>query len=142
MRDHLSVVATGDQIWAIGGRTSENHARVDIYEPEQDSWEQGPDLPVPTSGAAEGFVDGRIHILGGEDPSLLGGVIDEHWMLDTGDERPRWERAPAPPLTVHGADGASFEGMIVIVGGASRQGAFSAAAWERTFQILEARGVE
>lgn len=137
MRNHLSVVATADRIWAIGGRASGNVARVDIYEPEQDVWEQGPSLPVPTSGAAEGFLDGRIYVLGGEDPSLREGVIDEHWVLDTRDEPPRWEPAPAPPLAVHGADGAVFEGMMVIVGGASRQGALSVTAWERAFQTME-----
>ncbi|MBE0477169.1 MAG: hypothetical protein IBX62_08745 [Coriobacteriia bacterium] len=142
MRDHLSVVATADSIWAIGGRTSENVARVDIYDPERDVWEQGPSLPEPTSGAAEGFTDGRVYVLGGEDPRLRGGVIDEHWVLDTRDERPRWELAQSPPLTVHGADGAVFEGRIVVVGGASRQGALSVTAWERTFQIMESPGAE
>jgi hypothetical protein len=142
MRDHLSVVATEDRIWAIGGRDSEVMARVDIYDPERDIWEQGPSLPVPTSGAAEGFVEGRIYVLGGEDPGLLGGVVDEHWVLDTRDEPGRWQPAPAPPLTVHGADGAVFEGAMVIVGGASRQGALSVTSWERTFQVMEAGSAE
>jgi hypothetical protein len=140
MRDHLSVIATDDRIWAIGGRAAETMARVDIYDPEQDVWAEGPSLPVPTSGAAEGYIDGRIYVLGGEDPSLLGGVVDEHWVLDTRDDPPRWDPAPAPPLTVHGADGAVFEGMMVIVGGASRQGALSVTAWESRFQIMGAVG--
>ncbi len=138
VRDHLSVVATDDRIWAIGGRGPGNVARVDIYDPEADVWQRGPDLPVPTSGAAEGFVDGYIYVLGGEDPSLLGGgIVDEHWVLDTRAEPLRWEPAPAPPLAVHGADGAVFGGRMVIVGGASRQGALSVTAWTRTFQIME-----
>lgn len=40
-------------------------------------------------------------------PSFIdGGSNDRHWMFDTRDASPRWEPAPAPPLTVHGADGA------------------------------------
>jgi hypothetical protein len=140
LRDHLSVVAAGDRIWAIGGRVPESLARVDIYDPETDTWESGPDLPQPTSGAAEGVVDGVILVLGGEEAALRGGgIIDRHWMLDTRLENPTWEAAPPPPLAIHGADGAVFQGTMVMVGGASRHGALSVTAWTGAFQRLEAR---
>lgn len=136
-RDHLSVVVVGDRIWAIGGRSPRSMARVDIYDPGMDSWEDGPDLPQPTSGAAEGVIDGRIYIFGGEEPDLVeGGVFDRHWMLDTRADAWRWESAPRPPLAVHGADGAVFEGRMVIVGGASRHGLASLTAWTPALQIM------
>lgn len=139
-RDHLSVVVATERIWAIGGRTPESLARVDIYDPLTDSWEPGPDLPAVTSGAAEGVLDGVILILGGEEMDLVRGeVFDRHWMLDSSDEAPSWAPAPAPPLTVHGTDGAIFQGTLVIVGGAARHGALSVTAWTDAMQWLEAR---
>lgn len=138
-RDHLSAVVVENRIWAIGGRAPASLARVDIYDTEADRWLPGPPLPAPTSGAAEGVLDGTILVFGGEDPDLIaGGVYDRHWMLDTRVEPFEWTPAPAPPLAVHGADGTVFQGRMVIVGGAGRHGALSVTSWTNTLQILEA----
>jgi hypothetical protein len=136
-RHHLSVVAAGGRIWAIGGRAPESLDRVDIYDPVLDRWDAGPALPAPTSGAAEGVVDGKILIYGGEEPALFGGqVIDRHWLLDPAESLPRWRPAPPPPLPVHGADGAVFQETLVVAGGASRHGALSVTAWTDAVQWL------
>jgi hypothetical protein len=137
-RDHLSVVVVGGRIWAIGGRAPRSLARVDIYDPVMDRWQLGPDLPAATSAAAEGVIDGVILILGGEEPELFGRVYDRHWMLDTAAPSPNWGSAPAPPLAVHGADGAVFQGTMVIAGGASRHGVLSVSAWTNTVQRFNA----
>jgi hypothetical protein len=137
-RDHLSVVVVDGLIWAIGGRHPESLRRVDIYDPAADAWRPGPPLPAPTSGAAEGVVDGVVLVYGGEEPGLVGGrVFDRHWMLDTRVPEPAWRPAPPPPLAVHGADGAVFQGRLVIVGGASRHGMLSVTAWTDVFQRLD-----
>src|SRR5947207_11266044 len=129
-RDHLSVVVTGGRIWSIGGRDPRSLTRVDIYDPAADSWQAGPDLPHPTSGAAEGVIDGVIFIYGGEEPDFIdGGVNDRHWMLDTRASTPRWVAAPAPPLAAHGTDGAVLQGAMVLVGGAAWHGAYSILGW-------------
>lgn len=136
-RDHLSVVVAQGRIWAIGGRAPESLARVDIYDPAADSWVPGPALPAPTSGAAEGVVDGSILVSGGEEPALGGEVFDRHWVLDPAGSPGRWRAAPPPPLAIHGADGAVFQGTLVIVGGASRHGLLSVTAWTDAFQTLQ-----
>jgi N-acetylneuraminic acid mutarotase len=130
-RDHLAAVAVGDEIWAIGGRSAGRiHARVDVYDTTSDSWHEGPPLPQPTSGAAEAAIDSVILISGGEDPGGSGAVIDRHWLLDTGaGASAAWEPLSQPPLAVHGAHGAALDGRFVIVGGATRQGAFSRLSW-------------
>lgn len=135
-RDHLSVVVANGRIWAIGGRAPGSLARVDLYDPASDRWEPGPDLPAPTSGAAEGVLEDVIYVLGGEEPALRGQVYDRHWMLDARAASPRWERAPPPPLPVHGADGVVFRGSMVIAGGASRHGLLSVTAWTDLVQRL------
>jgi N-acetylneuraminic acid mutarotase len=136
-RDHLAAVAVGDEIWAIGGRSAgQIHARVDIYDTTSDSWRDGPPLPQPTSGAAEAAIDGVILISGGEDPGGSGSVIDRHWMLDTRSATAAWEPLSQPPLAVHGAHGAAVDGLFVIAGGATRQGAFSRLSWTISTQAF------
>ena len=138
-RHHLSVVVVDDHLWAMGGRTDRSLSRVDRYDPASDVWLPGPDLPAPTSGAAEGVVAGVILVLGGEEDDLFTGqVYDEHWAFDTRDDHARWEPAPKPPLAVHGADGAVFQGTLYLVGGAGRHGALSVTAWTDAVQILDA----
>jgi hypothetical protein len=141
-RDHLSVVVTGGRIWAIGGRDPRSLARVDIYDPAADKWQAGPDLLHPTSGAAEGEIDGVIFIYGGEEPDFIdGGVNDRHWMLDSRASTPRWVAAPAPPLAVHGTDGAVLRGAMVLAGGATWHGAYSVMGWSDALQLMKPGGI-
>jgi N-acetylneuraminic acid mutarotase len=141
VRDHLSVVNVGGKLWAIGGRDPNSLARVDIYDPATDAWRAGPDLPHPTSGAAEVVLDETIFIFGGEEPDFLSGEIkDRHWSLDTRSEPPRWEPVPMPPLPVHGTNAAVLQGSIVIAGGATRHGALSAAGWTDAVQLFRPPG--
>jgi N-acetylneuraminic acid mutarotase len=71
-RNQLSVAEMNDRIYAIGGQLNHDsqqidQARVDVYDPETDSWSEGPPLPDPHSHS-EGatFVhDDRIWMLGG-----------------------------------------------------------------------------
>jgi Kelch motif len=140
MRDHLSVVAAGGRIWAIGGRDPRSLARVDIYDPSADRWQSGPDLPHPTSGAAEAVTNDTIFIFGGEEPNFFDGSInDRHWKLDTRDQSLRWQPIPAPPLAVHGSNATVLQGMIAIPGGASRHGAYSVAGWTSLLQLFPVR---
>ena len=138
-RDHLGAVLVGGKIYAIGGRDSRILDRVDVYEIATDTWTEGPKLPSPTSGmAAELLSDGRIHVVGGEDPGTIGGhVIDRHFILDpaTG----TWSRGPLALLAVHGAAAGEVEGLLVIAGGARRQGALSVLAWTGVTQRFNVR---
>lgn len=138
-RDHLAAVLVGQKIYAIGGRDSKILDRVDVYDIATDSWADGPALPRPTSGmAAELLSDGRVHVVGGEDPGTFGGhVIDRHYVLDpaTG----TWSRGPTALLAVHGAAVDEVAGFLVIAGGARRQGALSTLAWTGVTQRFNAR---
>jgi len=138
-RDHLAVVAVGDEIWAIGGRAGDrNHQQVDIYDPAADQWRDGPPLPYPASGAAEGVVDGVILISGGENPGA-GVMVDRHWRLDTkAGTAATWRPLAQPPLAVHGAPGAVLGGRFIVVSGSPRPGGQSSTAWTGLTQVLEA----
>lgn len=135
-RDHLAAVAVDGEIWAIGGRVDGiAQTRVDIYDPDADRWRAGPPLPRATSAAAEGLLGRTLFISGGEDPQVSERVIDHHWLLDTGAAVPTWLELSAPPLTVHGAQGAVIDGAFVIAGGASRPGGASRFAWSNLTQV-------
>jgi len=141
VRDHLSVVEAGGKLWAIGGRDPNSITRVDIYDPVIDTWVSGPELPHPTSGAAEVAVDGTIYVFGGEDPDFVTGEItDRHWRLDTRSDPQRWEPVPRPVLAVHGSNAVALGDSIAIAGGATRHGAFSAAAWTNALQLYKPAG--
>ena len=138
-RDHLAVVVVDDEMWAIGGRAGgENHARVDIYDPDADTWRAGPALPEGTSGAAEAVVDGVIYVSGGEDPAR-GEIVDRHWFLDTAaGDGATWQPLQPPPLAVHGVPGVALEGRFLVIAGSTRPGGQSNTAWTGATQAFEA----
>lgn len=138
-RDHLGAILVGTKIYAIGGRDSRILRRVDVYDIATDSWFEGPPLPRATSGmSAELLSDGRIHVVGGEDPGMIGGkVIDRHYVLDPNSGT--WSTGPLAILAVHGAAADEVAGFLVIVGGARRQGALSILAWTGVTQRFNPR---
>lgn len=133
-RDHLGVVVVDGEIWAVGGRDEEITDRVDVYDPQEDVWREGPRLPYATSAAAVAVVDDRILVVSGEDPALGGGIVDRQWRL--AEDRAGWEPLSRPALAVHGAADAVVDGRLYVIGGASRQGALSLASWTDAVQIL------
>jgi N-acetylneuraminic acid mutarotase len=128
--DHVRAVVLEDEVWAIGGRVDDDSLvdRVDVYDPSTDSWRSGPVLPDPTSAMAVGVLDGSIHVVGGEDPGLLGGrVFDRHLVLRPGGDR--WEELGPTMLAVHGAGYGVVDDELVVAGGARRQGLLSVLSW-------------
>ena len=138
-RDHLGAVLVQGKIYAIGGRRNSILRDVDIYDIATDTWSHGPPLPAPTSGmAAELLGDGKIHVVGGEDPSTFGGgVIDRHYILDLASGT--WSLGPKALLPVHGAASDEVGGVLLIVGGSRRQGTFSVLAWTGLTQRFDPR---
>jgi N-acetylneuraminic acid mutarotase len=131
--DHIRAVVLDGEVWAIGGRTDALGSAVSIYDPAADRWRDGPALPYGMSAMAVGVLDGAVHVVGGEDPDLLGGrVHDRHLVLAPGAEA--WEPGPEPVLAVHGAgygvlpDRGGTDALI-IAGGARRQGVLSVLSW-------------
>lgn len=129
-RHHLSVVVLAGEIWAIGGRDDDDApmTAVHVYDPGADEWREGPSLPDPTSASVAGVLGDRIHVVGGEDPAVLGGgVFDRHVWLEPGSAE--WQRGPQPPLATHGTAGGVIDGRLYVAGGATRQGLLSLVSW-------------
>jgi Kelch motif protein/galactose oxidase-like protein len=134
-RDHLRAVVWQKKIVALGGRNGKPTGRVDVYDPKRDEWTPGPPLPEPMSAMAVGVLNGDIHVVGSEDPSLIGGGVSNlHLVLRADGDR--WERDAEPALAVHGAAFGADGDRLFIAGGASRNGALSVLSWTNVTQIF------
>jgi hypothetical protein len=127
-RDHLRAAVWNAEIWVVGGRTSHLSPRVDVYDPAHDVWHAGPALPQPMSAMAVGVLGDELHVIGGENPALIGGrVLARHFVLPPG--AAAWQSRPAPALAVHGAGFGVYQNVLILAGGAARPGAQSVLSW-------------
>ncbi len=94
-------------------------ARVDIYDPINDVWLRGPDLPEARAGLGAATLADAIHVFGGTDPADRQ-VAQDHYVLTAG--APAW--AAAPPLPAPRTDfaAATVDGAIIMVGGGAGGG--------------------
>lgn len=137
-RHHLRAVAWNGKVWAIGGRRGSPVTNVDVYDPETDTWAPGPSLPSPMSAMSVGVLRDVLHVVGGEDPRVLdGGVLDRHYSLAEGAKE--WKKAHRAMLPVHGAGFAVYKDVLIVTGGASRQGLLSTISWTPVTQMYRTR---
>lgn len=121
VREHLTAVAVGGRIWAIGGRwPGEGElGTVETYDPEAGRWRSAPSLPTPRSGLTSAVLAGRIHVLGGEE--LRGErTFVEHEVFDP--DAGAWRSAAPLDPGLHGLASAVVNGRLHVIGGASRAG--------------------
>ena len=74
-RSDFSTSVVDSKIFAIGGqdttRTGTNLgiqalSKVEMYDPETDTWEQRANMPTPRSAVSTSVVDGKIFAIGGD----------------------------------------------------------------------------
>ena len=112
-------VACGGHVYSLGGSDEALHtsvADVCAYNPDIDSWVDGPALPLALSGMAAAEHTGCIYACGGWDNGdLPGGSL---LMLDP---RTRaWASLPAMPTSVGSAHAAVLAGRIYVPGGVTK----------------------
>jgi N-acetylneuraminic acid mutarotase len=121
-REHLAAVVFEDELWAIGGRQEANTlASIDIYDPDTDTWRDGPAMIEARSGHGAAVVDGKIIAVGGE-------VLDRQpWQVlataEIYDPAAGWSTLPDLPSGLHGLPVATANGTIYTLGGSDRAGA-------------------
>ena len=70
-RSAFSTAVVDDKIYLIGGNLFENRkgpfgvSLVEIYNPENNSWRRGADMPTARAKPATAVIDGRIYVIGG-----------------------------------------------------------------------------
>jgi N-acetylneuraminic acid mutarotase len=126
---NLSAEIYDGKIYVLGGISgtgNERRALSDayIFDPVDQSWEQGPSLPAPRHDAASAVLNGRIYLIGGkEQTGSSAPAVDLVSFLDL--ETMQWgELAPLPSPRV-GMKGATIDGKIYVAGGNSGGELFS-----------------
>jgi DNA-binding CsgD family transcriptional regulator/N-acetylneuraminic acid mutarotase len=113
-RERLAVVTHGDKIYAIAGDTSDGVTGVvEIYDPDDNTWQVGAPKPTPASNVAAAVVDGLIYVPGGY--TAAGKVVTTMEVYDPAHDT--WDtRAPLPaPLCAYAI--ATLDGKLFVFGG-------------------------
>ena len=134
-RNQFSTVTIGGKIYAIGGQFHHDseqldQARVDIYDPETDSWTSGPALPKGHSHAEGGtFVhDGRIYMVGGHTTPEGGSKsIDPDILALT--PGGTWELVGRLPVPLSSPVAAIIGGRLYVAGGSLNGSSVEARMW-------------
>ncbi len=117
----------GDAIYVIGGGFKQTDGTfrflptTEIYYPESDRWESGPDMLMPHDYPAGALLDNHIYIMGGHHPDAVvagpqtdpGFDFCERLDLASG----RWEQIAPLPTPRFALDAVVIDGRIVTMGG-------------------------
>jgi N-acetylneuraminic acid mutarotase len=115
---HAAAAVTGDRLFVIGGfsdRTPPWRAQRTLYEydPVRNSWSTRAPLLIARGALAAAVLDGRIHVVGGSD----GSVLAEHEVYDPAVDR--WARAGSMPTARDHLAAVTFDRRLWALGGRS-----------------------
>ncbi|OBH75637.1 protein kinase [Mycobacterium mantenii] len=117
-REHLAAVSDGTYVYAIGGRflsSDKNSAAFERFDPQSGTWSKGIDMPTPRGSYGATFIDGRILVIGGEEPTQVLGVAE---MYDIADGT--WTTLRPMPTPRHAEVVATVGNTVYCIGGANR----------------------
>ncbi|HRA46462.1 MAG TPA: hypothetical protein PK819_00160 [Thermomicrobiales bacterium] len=125
-REHLTLVACGSDLVAIGGRAAgQNEATlgaiVERWDGTADHWERMPDLPVPRSGLAGCAVGSSILVAGGETATAVFATVNRF-------QNKNWSTWHDLPTPVHGMALAAVGTDLFALGGSTEAGAVASVA--------------
>lgn len=115
---HAGAAVIGDRLYVAGGFTrsflSVWHpvSTLYVYDPDQDSWSEGPSMPTARGALAVAVLDGKLYAIGGYGESRNEGAVEA---FDP--ETRRWSaKAPLPTPRDHLAAAAAAGRLYAIAG--------------------------
>ncbi|ORB28010.1 serine/threonine-protein kinase [Mycolicibacterium parafortuitum] len=117
-REHLAAVSDGVYVYTVGGRflsADENTAAFERFDPQSGNWEKLPDMPTPRGSYGAAYLDGRIVVVGGEEPTRVLPTVE---MYDVGIRK--WSTQAPLNTPVHGQAVAAVGSTVYVIGGADR----------------------
>ena len=133
-RSYFATSVVDGNIFAIGGQIRVETdvfgdltlSKVEMYDPETDTWERRADMPTARSAASTSVVDGKIYAIGGEQVEKVKaykGWINKVKDLPTVEmydpETDTWERKADMPTARAYLSTSVMDGKIYAIGGAS-----------------------
>lgn len=117
-REHLAAVSDGTYVYTIGGRflsADKNSAALERFDPAAGDWVRLVDMPTPRGSYGAAYLDGRIVVVGGEEPTQVLGTVE---MFDIADER--WSTVKPMPTPRHAQAVVAVGQTVYCIGGANR----------------------
>jgi hypothetical protein len=109
------------KLYLFGGfinSSNETTVRMDVYDPNSDSWSQVADVPEPLTHASHAADGEMIYVVGGFVGDHPGGSSDHVWIYDTINDI--WSAGPNLPADRGGAAMARVDRQLHFSGGATR----------------------
>ncbi len=117
-REHLAAVSDGTYVYAIGGRflsSDKNSAALERFDPAAGTWTKLVGMPTPRGSYGAAYLDGRIVVVGGEEPTMVLNVV-EMYDIAAG----KWSTITPMPTPRHAAAVAAVGNTVYCIGGANR----------------------
>ncbi|MGK2870349.1 MAG: Kelch repeat-containing protein [Mycobacterium sp.] len=117
-REHLAAVSDGVYAYTIGGRflsADKNSAAFERFDPVSGEWVRLVDMPTPRGSYGAALLDGRIVVVGGENPTQ---VLDTVEVYDIAEET--WTEVKPMPTARHAQAVAAVGETVYSIGGANR----------------------
>ncbi|MCV7090423.1 serine/threonine-protein kinase [Mycobacterium interjectum] len=117
-REHLAAVSDGTYVYAIGGRflsSDKNSAALERFDPAAGTWTKLVGMPTPRGSYGATYLDGRIVVVGGEEPTMVLNVV-EMYDIAAG----KWSTITPMPTPRHAAAVAAVGNTVYCIGGANR----------------------
>jgi serine/threonine-protein kinase PknK len=117
-REHLAAVSDGTYVYAIGGRSlssDKNTAALERFDPVSGAWTRLVGMPTPRGSYGATYIDGRIVVAGGEEPTMVLNVVE---MYDIADGK--WSTLAPMPTPRHAEVVATVGNTVYCIGGADR----------------------
>ena len=117
-REHLAAVSDGVYVYTVGGRflsADKNSAAFERFDPSTGDWVHLVDMPTPRGSYGAAYLDGRIVVVGGEEPTQVLGTVE---MYDTADGK--WSTVKPMPTPRHAQAVVAVGETVYCIGGANR----------------------
>jgi N-acetylneuraminic acid mutarotase len=157
-RNALSTAVVDGKVYAIGGwgydrpeggwesidrtTTGQDFSKVEVYDPETDTWTARADMPTPRSHMTVSALGGKIYAIGGGARIVAGRSGEWLPLLEVYDTATnRWARAADLPTPRSAHSSSVVDGRIYVMGGTFGRGSASSAEelmrTVRTLSVVE-----
>lgn len=112
---HAAATTFNGSVYVIGGYTNNNWKPSDkfyIYDPKNDIWKEGPQMPTARGALTAVFVDEILYAIGGEG---MDGIMNNNEIYDS--KTASWLSKSPMPTARHHAASEVVDGKVYVLGG-------------------------